>query len=163
MNTKAMKRIKYKFLFRRAVEGELFYLVFMLAAYLLFHREFDYYDCLAGAVMGIIFGQMNWKDKQERVHAEVVRSNLGNVQCPCCGYFTICRDDEVLADICEVCYWQYDLIAHEKPHISIGANKLSLNEAIKNYKKHGVCKVIFKHLVREPIAEELPENNVVSE
>ncbi|WP_336774108.1 CPCC family cysteine-rich protein [Paenibacillus sp. MMO-58] len=163
MNTKAMKRIKYKFLFRRAVEGELFYLIFMLVAYLLFHREFDYYDCFAGAVMGIIFGNMNWKDKQKRVHAEIVRSNFGNIQCPCCGYFTICSDDEVIVDICEVCFWQYDLIAHERPHISIGANKLSLDEAIRNYKKHGVCKLKKKHLVREPLAEELTENNVVSE
>ncbi|TCM97906.1 cysteine-rich CPCC protein [Paenibacillus sp. BK033] len=161
MSADEVKRIKYAFLFRRAVEGELYYLAFMLAAYYLFHREFDYYDCFAGAAMGIIFGNMNWRDKQKRVQAQIVRSASGNnIQCPCCGYFTIRSDDEVIVEICDVCFWQYDLIAHERPHISIGANKLSLNEAVKNYKRHGVCKVKKKHLVREPIEEELPENNV---
>ena len=27
-------------------------------------------------------------------------------KCPCCGYFTIDSDDEVIVDGCEVCFWQ---------------------------------------------------------
>jgi len=42
-------------------------------------------------------------------------------KCPCCGYFTIDSDDEVIVDVYEVCFWQYDEIAHAHPEICIGA------------------------------------------
>ncbi len=51
------------------------------------------------------------------------------VKCPCCGYCTIESDDEVIVDICDICLWQYDEVAHEKPSEAIGANKISLNDA----------------------------------
>lgn len=57
--------------------------------------------------------------------------------CPCCGYYTVESDDEVIVDICDVCFWQYDVVAHENPDISIGANHISLTEARKNYKLLG--------------------------
>ncbi|WPP42437.1 CPCC family cysteine-rich protein [Paenibacillus hunanensis] len=47
-----------------------------------------------------------------------------------------------------------------KPDRNIGANKISLNQAIENYKQFGVSKPQHKHLVREPLEEELPENNL---
>ena len=31
--------------------------------------------------------------------------------CPCCGYYTVESDDEVIVDICDVCFWQYDVVA----------------------------------------------------
>lgn len=80
--------------------------------------------------------------------------------CPCCGYFTVESDDEVIVDICEVCFWQYDVVAHELPDRNIGANHISLNQARENYRLFGVCKPQFKHLVRTPQEEELPENNL---
>ena len=82
-------------------------------------------------------------------------------ECPCCGYFTVESEDEVIVDICPVCFWQYDLVAHEKPDKNIGANHVSLNEARQNYKKYGVCKKrhIGKNFTRLPLPEELPENN----
>ncbi|QNK54691.1 CPCC family cysteine-rich protein [Paenibacillus sp. PAMC21692] len=81
-------------------------------------------------------------------------------QCPCCDFYTVDSEDEVIVDICDVCFWQYDLIAHELPDKNIGANHISLNQARENYKLFDVCKQEFRHLVRDPIEEELPENNI---
>ena len=79
--------------------------------------------------------------------------------CPCCGYFTIESDDKVIVDICEVCYWQYDAVAHNKPDSIKGANDVTLNEARKNYKEFKACEKRFINKVRNPIPEELPKNN----
>lgn len=80
---------------------------------------------------------------------------MKKLQCPCCGYYTISRDDEVVIDFCEVCLWQYDIVAHENADINIGANKISLNEARDNYKKLGVSKEKYrgKNLTRNPLPE----------
>jgi len=80
-------------------------------------------------------------------------------QCPCCGYYTVDNDDEVIVDICEVCFWQYDAVKHDRPDSPGGANGISLNEARGNYRKIGVCKPGFEDMVRPPLPEELPENN----
>lgn len=82
-----------------------------------------------------------------------------SIQCPCCGYYTIDSDDEVVVDICEVCYWQYDEVAHDRPDTMKGANHVTLNEARENYKKFGACEERFKNSVRKPLLEELPQNN----
>ena len=50
-------------------------------------------------------------------------------KCPCCGYFTI-EDDY---DICAVCYWEYDTVAHNMSNVVIGPNGVSLNQTQKNY------------------------------
>lgn len=84
---------------------------------------------------------------------------LKRLKCPCCGNFTIESDDEVIVDICDVCLWQYDVVAHEKPDLNIGANHVSLNRARENYKTFGVCKKGYNYLVRAPFLTELPENN----
>lgn len=34
-------------------------------------------------------------------------------RCPCCGYLTIDDTNEVIDDICEVCFWQYDEVAQD--------------------------------------------------
>lgn len=79
--------------------------------------------------------------------------------CPCCGYFTVESDDEIIVDICEVCFWQYDVVAHNKPDTMKGANHITLNEAKNNYKTFGACEKRFINKVRPPKCEELPENN----
>lgn len=33
--------------------------------------------------------------------------------CPCCGFYTVDSEDEVIVDICPVCFWQYDNIAQK--------------------------------------------------
>lgn len=87
---------------------------------------------------------------------------MKRIICPCCNNYTIESDDEVIVDICEVCFWQYDLTSHSKPSKMSGANGITLNDAIKNYKEYGACKKEFsqKKLVRKPFFEELPENNI---
>lgn len=84
---------------------------------------------------------------------------MNRLNCPCCGYYTIDSNDEVIVDICEVCYWQYDIVAQNHPNLVIGPNKTSLTEAKLNYQKFGVSNTAFQFLVRFPYEEELPENN----
>ncbi|NIK80583.1 hypothetical protein FHS15_005774 [Paenibacillus castaneae] len=86
---------------------------------------------------------------------------MNRLQCPCCGFYTIESENEVIVDICDVCFWQYDVIAQERPNKNIGANHIPLNQARENYKLYGVCKKEFRDLVRAPLEEELPENNMV--
>lgn len=80
--------------------------------------------------------------------------------CPCCRYFTIESDDEVIVDICEVCFWQYDEVAHNESDTLRGANHATLNKARKNYRTFGACEQRFIDNVRKPLTEELPENNI---
>lgn len=47
------------------------------------------------------------------------------IKCPCCGYFTIENNDEIIVEICEVCFWQYDLVAHKNSTKIIGPNNQS--------------------------------------
>lgn len=76
-------------------------------------------------------------------------------QCPCCGYYTVDCEYEIITDICDVCFWQYDEIAQKFPDKCIGPNKVSLNEARKNYKHYGACEKEFadRKLVRLPLEE----------
>jgi len=83
---------------------------------------------------------------------------MKKIMCPCCKYYTH-DHEQYLFEICEVCFWQFDGTAHDIPSKISGANKLSLKEVRENYQKYGVCKKEFKHLVREPLIEELSENN----
>jgi len=85
------------------------------------------------------------------------------VHCPCCDYFTFGSKEEALFEICEVCFWQYDEVAHDMPEINIGANHISLNQARENYRDFGACERKFKDSVREPYKEEYPENNLPRE
>lgn len=86
---------------------------------------------------------------------------MKKIQCPCCGYYTI-EDygEEVLVDICPVCFWQYDWIAQKYPDRRIGPNHgVSLNEAKKNYQTFGASRKEVIGYVRKPLPLELPENN----
>jgi hypothetical protein len=69
------------------------------------------------------------------------------------------QDDEPLFEICEVCFWQYDAVAHDKPDTMKGANRITLKQAQENFRQYGVCKPEFKNKIRAPLEEELPENN----
>ena len=87
---------------------------------------------------------------------------MKRIQCPCCGYFTIDGEEEVIIDYCEVCGWRYDLPAHECPDRKIGYNHISLNDARKNYKLFKASKKEFfgTDRIRDPLPEEFPENNL---
>lgn len=81
------------------------------------------------------------------------------IECPCCGYYTIDTDDEIIVDICEICLWQFDVVAHENPDTIIGANKISLNQAKENYKQFDVSKkeYIGRNINRAPKEDEIPK------
>ena len=81
-----------------------------------------------------------------------------NKKCPCCGNYTIDSDDEIIFDICPVCFWQYDEVAHDKPDTILGANSVTLTEARNTYLRFGACEQRFVSQVRKPLPEELPEN-----
>ncbi len=78
-------------------------------------------------------------------------------QCPCCGYYTIDDKNEVITDICDVCFWEYDEVTQRFPDRCIGPNDISLNEARNNYKRYGAAKKEYadKKLVRRPRKEEI--------
>ena len=83
---------------------------------------------------------------------------MKRVKCPCCGYFTHEKGHE-LFEICQICFWQYDEAAHDKPDRLIGANNVSLSQAKANVKKLGASESRFTKNVRRPLPEELPDNN----
>ncbi len=76
-------------------------------------------------------------------------------RCACCGYLTIDDSYEVITDICDVCYWQHDEIAQSMPNNIIGANKVSLNTAKKNFELFGAIEKRYSKLVRLPYEDEL--------
>ncbi len=76
-------------------------------------------------------------------------------RCPCCGSLTIDTTSEVITDICEVCFWQYDVIAQNMPDHIIGPNKVSLNTARENYKLFGAVERRFLEMVRLPYEDEM--------
>ncbi|MCL2081633.1 MAG: hypothetical protein FWH04_00105 [Oscillospiraceae bacterium] len=79
-------------------------------------------------------------------------------QCPCCEFYTF-DPDYTLFEICEVCLWQYDEVAHDEPDTMLGANKVTLNQAKENYKKIGVKEERLLGGGRKPEPDEFPENN----
>lgn len=87
----------------------------------------------------------------DRISLEGMKCLKANkINCPCCGYYTIDTNDEIIVDICPVCYWQYDEVCHDNPDVVIGPNKVSLNDARKNYKEYKVSDVDFILYVRDP-------------
>jgi len=73
-----------------------------------------------------------------------------NMQCPCCGYYTIDTD----FDFCPVCFWQDDRVQSSQPNVDCGANVPSLIEARINFKNNGVSEEGYEKYCREPLAKE---------
>lgn len=67
--------------------------------------------------------------------------------CPCCGYKTLKEEHEY--NICSICYWEDDWYQFVDVD-SIGANKVSLREAQKNYLEFGACDKSVLNFVRPP-------------
>ena len=75
-------------------------------------------------------------------------------RCICCGYKTIEHEDPLWHDICPVCYWENDPVQNSNHDSCNGANRISLNEAIANYKEFGAVMRDFLKYVREPYPNE---------
>jgi len=54
------------------------------------------------------------------------------MKCPICQNETL-DDKDYEYQICEECFWEYDLLQVKNPNLSGGANKQSLNEYKKIY------------------------------
>jgi hypothetical protein len=80
--------------------------------------------------------------------------------CPCCGFRTLDEEPPGTYDICPVCYWEDDNVQYNDPSFAGGANKLSLNEARKNYADFGVSELWLREWVREPTQAEIEEKMV---
>ena len=80
----------------------------------------------------------------------------GRYACPCCGYLTLGEPPSGTYEICEVCFWEDDGVQFRNPQYEGGANKVSLNDARKNFLAHGVSEIRFKSDVRSPRPEEHP-------
>lgn len=76
---------------------------------------------------------------------------MKKIACPCCKNCT--NYDEF--DICPVCFWEHDTIASDDPTFVGGANDISLNEAIQNYRIYKVSDIKYCDKVREPYPNEL--------
>lgn len=75
-------------------------------------------------------------------------------KCPCCGCYTFDNKPDGSYDICQVCFWEDDPIQLEDPTFEGGANKVSLIQAQKNYKKFGACEREMIPHVRKPTENE---------
>ena len=86
---------------------------------------------------------------------------MSRIQCPCCGCYPYKNYDEAFFQICPICFWQFEELSHDKPYQAFGGanGTLSLDQARKNYKKHGVANLAHRESVRNPLSKELPENN----
>ena len=81
-------------------------------------------------------------------------------KCNCCGYYTLTekpRDPNVYPgthEICPVCFWEDDALQVLDPDMGGGANKVSLNEARKNYKEFGAAERAMIKYTRKPTESE---------
>ena len=76
-------------------------------------------------------------------------------RCPCCGYLTIDDSNDIITDICDICFWQYDEVAQNFPDDIVGPNKVSLNMAKKNFELFGAVEKRFLNKVRSPYEYEI--------
>ena len=106
---------------------------------------------------GILLGTVYFS----KVKRPVPVTGGSNIQCPCCGYFSV-KYDEMTINICGICGWQYDITGQKYSDKTAGSNDVSLNEARKNYKLYKVSdrKFLKNNWLREPLVNELPENNI---
>ena len=68
-------------------------------------------------------------------------------KCRCCGYYTL--DNQGLYDICPVCFWE-DNNEFDDPNEYDDCNKMTLNQARRNYLEFGACKKDMIKYCRKP-------------
>lgn len=75
-------------------------------------------------------------------------------KCPCCGHYTLPEKAGGTDEICKVCFWEDDIVQLNDADYAGGANKVSLNQARKNYLEFGACEIEMKKYVRLPKDDE---------
>lgn len=68
--------------------------------------------------------------------------------CNCCGYNTISEHGNF--EICQICCWEDDEYQFKNPDSNVGANKVSLILARKNFLEFGAVEIRFIKNVRIP-------------
>jgi hypothetical protein len=74
--------------------------------------------------------------------------------CPCCGYPTLTEKPPGTFAICPVCFWEDDDLQYRDPSYAGGANRVSLEEARRNYSAFGASANEWQAKVRPPTPEE---------
>ena len=77
---------------------------------------------------------------------------INKTKCTCCGFSTI--DDDVISDICPVCFWQKDFYQEEHIDDNSGPNLVSLRKAKECFKTFGAIEERFKKYARPPLEGE---------
>lgn len=75
--------------------------------------------------------------------------------CPSCGYKTI--DESGNYEICPICYWEDDHVQSADPWFVGGANKISLFEAQKNFRKYGAVEERFISYTRSATGDDIKD------
>lgn len=76
--------------------------------------------------------------------------------CPCCGYHTLREQPPGTFQTCPVCLWDDDNIQFEDPTYEGGANRVSLRQARKSFRRHGASDKRYRRHVRLPRPDEQP-------
>ncbi len=63
----------------------------------------------------------------------------GRFYCECCGYNTLNEKPNGTYQICNTCFWEDDPIQSEDQNYEGGANRVSLNQAKRNFAEFGAC------------------------
>ncbi|MDY2588532.1 CPCC family cysteine-rich protein [Winogradskyella aquimaris] len=81
-----------------------------------------------------------YSDKELIEIVEFQRSQAnGRFYCECCGYNTLNEKPNGTYQICTTCYWEDDPIQSAEPDYEGGANRVSLNQAKRNFAEFGAC------------------------
>lgn len=76
--------------------------------------------------------------------------------CPCCGYKSL--EDSSIYDICEICFWEDDIVQFNNPDYEGGANGVSLRQAQKNFIEIGACDTDCLDCVRNPTEKDVKDS-----
>lgn len=74
--------------------------------------------------------------------------------CRCCGFLTL--SDPGVYEICPVCFWEDDPVQNEDSSFAGGANRVTLDEARRNFVEFGAAELGALKDVRSPSREEVP-------
>ncbi|MFN0062266.1 MAG: CPCC family cysteine-rich protein [Myxococcaceae bacterium] len=82
--------------------------------------------------------------------------------CPCCGYPTLPEKPPGTFEICPVCFWEDDDLQFRDSSFAGGANRVSLDDARRNFVEYGASERELRSKVRTPTAEEVARRSAAS-
>ena len=102
---------------------------------------FDTYEYLQGLCMPCF-----QKENYGRTPRQI--GQVGKYPCPCCGYYTLEVEPPGSYRICAICFWEDDVEQFHDPLLKGGVNRVSLQEAQRNFEAFGCCEERLKQYVR---------------